>query len=88
MNKKKEDNSAKRKNASLTFEEWSDFFIIPINNSSKLFPAKDSNDFEIDRFKKHGFDRKIKQSFYARVLGFIFWIIIIFGLINFIENHL
>ena len=66
-----------RKNASLTVEEWFGFFLLPINMTYRsLFPAKDFNDDQVDRFVKHGFDKKRKQAGIARVLGILFYILV------------
>lgn len=73
-----EKNKEKRKNASLTVNEWFGFFLLPINlTNSSLFPARDFNDDEEDRFEKYGFDKKIRQSFIARMLGMVFYFIVI-----------
>ena len=73
-----EKNKEKRKNASLTVAEWFGFFLIPVNmTNSSLFPAKDFNDIEESRFEKYGFDKKSKQAFIARMLGMVFYFIII-----------
>ena len=83
-----EKNRLQRKNEPLTFDEWFDFFILPLNPSSRYFRAKDSNDFEEERFLKHGFDTKLKQSKIARLMGVIFWIIVLFGGIRVIDYYL
>ncbi|MDY7396165.1 hypothetical protein UMM65_13015 [Aureibaculum sp. 2210JD6-5] len=73
-----EKNKEKRKNASLTVGEWLGFFLLPINiTTSSLFPAKDFNDSEDERFEKYGFDKKSKQAFIARMLGLIFYFIVL-----------
>lgn len=74
----KERNTNRRKNTSLTWDEWLGFFLIPVNLKHRtLFPTDDFNDSEIERFKKFSFDKKIKQSFQARILGVIFYFILI-----------
>lgn len=73
-----EKNKEIRKNASLTVSEWFEFFLLPINiTNSSLFPARDFNDDEDDRFEKYGFNKKSKQAFIARMLGLIFYFIVL-----------
>ncbi|WP_075340494.1 hypothetical protein [Tenacibaculum agarivorans] len=72
-----EKNRLKRKNAPLTYEEWLGFFFVPQQKSNTLFPSDDFNDTEIERFKKFGFDKKLKQAYRAQFLGTIFYILVI-----------
>ena len=77
-------NKQKRKNIPLTLSEWFGFFFLPINMKSRsLFVTDDFNDTEVERFKKFGFEKKLKQSEQARFLGLIFYIILILIVINF-----
>ncbi|WP_299156106.1 hypothetical protein [uncultured Tenacibaculum sp.] len=74
-----ERNKEKRRMTSLTTEEWLGFFFVPINISRgeiSIFPTNDFNNTEEDRFKKFNFDKKLKQSYTARVLDIIFYTII------------
>ncbi|SNR14155.1 hypothetical protein [Tenacibaculum jejuense] len=68
-------NQKQRAETSLTNEEFLTFFILP------FFIAKNKNDqfseSEMDRFKKHGFNKKIKQATIAKTIGFIFWFFIL-----------
>jgi hypothetical protein len=66
-----------RKNEPLKVDEWFSFFFFPINISSKLFPTKGINDFEVEKFKEFGFDKKLKQSEEAKFCGVIFYAILI-----------
>ncbi|WP_299106164.1 hypothetical protein [uncultured Tenacibaculum sp.] len=73
-----EKNILKRKNTPLTWDEWLGFFLVPVNMSHRsLFPTDDFNDTEVERFKKFNFDKKLKQSYQARILGAIFYFILI-----------
>ena len=81
------ENSERRKEKSLTNSEWLTFFFFPFKrygfdpNSLDTF-----NEVEEGRFKRFGFDRKLKESVSARRWGMIFyWVlfIIIFYFINF-----
>ncbi|MFK5880194.1 MAG: hypothetical protein QM478_11955 [Flavobacteriaceae bacterium] len=76
-------NKENRKRASLTLGEWLTFFFIPVNMSSRFFPTDDFNDHEVDRFLKHGYQNKHKESLIARGLGIIFYIIVFLILIKF-----
>ena len=72
-----DENKEKRKNASLTVAEWFGFFLLPINMTYRsLFPARDFNDDQENRFATYGFDKKIKQAAIARILGVLFYVLI------------
>lgn len=74
-----EENKEKRRTTSLTTEEWFGFFLIPINLSRgeiSFFSTNDFNDTEEERYQKFNFDKKLKQSYIARILGIIFYTII------------
>lgn len=84
MTEEEKKNKEKRKTTPLTIEEWFTFFFIPIKNiGSKLFPAKEFNQTEEERFKKHGFEKKLKQLKIAKLLGIIFYIEVIIALLIF-----
>lgn len=81
------ENSEKRKHQPLTNSEWLTFFFLPFRrnrfdpNSLETF-----NEIEEERFKKFGFDKKLKESVSARRSGMVFYLalfIIIFYFINF-----
>lgn len=74
MNQKQE-NAENRKNASLTNSEAASFFFIPFG-FAKIDRRKntDYNKSELERFKKFGFERKIKQASEMRKFGIIFYI--------------
>lgn len=69
-------NRNKRKLEPLTFVEKIPFFLFPFGFGSDLFPMKDMNDSEIERFKKYGFDKKLEDAIKAKQLGIIFYLII------------
>ncbi|RIA08760.1 hypothetical protein OE09_0583 [Flavobacteriaceae bacterium MAR_2010_72] len=70
-----QENSEKRKNASLSNSEALSFFFIPITFAKlKRWKNTDFNESEIERFKKFGFERKIKQAFEMRMFGMIFYL--------------
>ena len=74
MNLEKE-NTEKRKNAPLSNSEALSFFFIPIGFAKiNRWKNTDFNESEIDRFKKFGFERKIKQASEMRIFGMIFYI--------------
>jgi hypothetical protein len=69
------ENIEKRKNAPLTNSEALSFFFIPIGFAKlKRWKNTDFNESEIERFKKFGFERKIKQVSEMRIFGMIFYI--------------
>lgn len=69
------ENIEKRKNASLSNSEALSFFFIPIGFAKlNRWKNTDFNESEIDRFKKFGFERKIKQATEMRIFGMIFYI--------------
>ncbi|MBL4642166.1 MAG: hypothetical protein JKY44_01105 [Flavobacteriaceae bacterium] len=74
MNQEQE-NTKNRKNAALSNAEAAGFFFIPIGFAKiNRWENTDFNESEMERFKKFGFDRKIKQASEMRKLGMIFYI--------------
>jgi len=74
-------NRNKRRATSLTTEEWLGFFFVPLNISEGIidvFPTNDFNATEENRFRKFNFDKKLKQSYLAKVLGVFFYFVLIF----------
>ncbi len=77
MNLEKE-NEEKRKNIPLTNSEALGFFFIPVGfDKWRSFQNTDFNESEMKRFRKFGFQRKIKQANEMRLFGTIFYISII-----------
>ncbi|KAA5821203.1 hypothetical protein FPF71_16835 [Algibacter amylolyticus] len=70
-----EDNIEKRKHAPLSNSEAASFFFIPIGFAKiSKWENTDFNVSEMARFKKFGFERKIKQASEMRLYGMIFYI--------------
>jgi len=70
-----QENSEKRKNARLSNSEALSFFFIPIGFAKiNRWKNTDFNESEIERFKKFGFERKIKQASEMRIFVMIFYI--------------
>ncbi len=70
-----QENAEKRKNAPLSNSEALSFFFIPIGFAKlNRWKNTDFNESEIERFKKFGFERKIKQASEMRIFGMIFYI--------------
>ena len=70
-----QENAEKRKNAPLSNSEALSFFFIPIGFTKlNRWKNTDFNESEIERFKKFGFERKIKQASEMRIFGMIFYI--------------
>lgn len=78
-------NKEKRKNASLSTNEWLTFFFIPFNFGPRQLQTKDFNKIEEDRFINFGFDKKLRQYKTARFWGTMFYILI-FALFIFLIN--
>ena len=51
-------NSEKRKNASLTQEEWITFFLLPFFTSKPRWREDHFSKSELERFEKYGFEKK------------------------------
>ena len=70
-----QENAEKRKNAPLSNSEALSFFFIPIGFAKlNRWKNTDFNESEIERFKKFGFERKIKQASEMRIFGMVFYI--------------
>jgi len=68
-------NAKKRKSQPLTNSEALSFFFIPIGFAKwRNWENTDFNASEMDRFRKFGFERKIKQAHEMRIYGAIFYI--------------
>lgn len=73
MNLEKE-NAEKRKTAPLTNSEALTFFLLPFKfGSLRRYDQNEFNASEMDRFRQHGFDLKLKQARELRMYGFIFY---------------
>ncbi|TXE18405.1 hypothetical protein ES692_07090 [Psychroserpens burtonensis] len=85
MNQEQE-NGEKRKNVPLSNSEAASFFFIPIGFAKiDRWKNTDFNETEIERFKKFGFDRKIKQASEMRKFGMVFYISIAIILVYLIK---
>ena len=72
----------KRKDEPLTREEWISFFFLPFFTPRPKWRNDHFSQSEYQRFEKYGFDKKAKQASEVKILGFLFWfIIIIVGLV-------
>ncbi|RZS92297.1 hypothetical protein [Aquimarina brevivitae] len=69
----------KRKSAPLEPSEWIPLFFLPFF-IPKPYWRKDDHftASEIERFQKYGFEEKAKEAKRVRVLGIIFWCILVF----------
>lgn len=72
----KEKNTEIRKLKPLSISEKLSFFFLPFNLGSRLFPTKDFNNTEVERFKKFGFDRKLTEARIFKKYGIIFYILL------------
>ena len=70
------ENKEKRKETPLTKGEWLAFFFVPVNPNWRLNP-KSANQIEFERFKKYGFEKKVKQAEKARISGILFYLLIV-----------
>ncbi len=75
-------NREKRKEEPLTKEEWWSFFILPFFIPTFGHPDEFRDDdfsvSEFERYKGYGFDKKLKQAKELRILGILFWVLLIF----------
>ena len=84
---KEQENTKKRKVTPLTKSEWLTFFFFPFQGrKTSLLHTDTFNRLEEERFKEHGFDKKLEESRIARNCGILFYIIIV--LIIFILTHI
>lgn len=66
----------KRKDKPLTREEWITYFFVPFTPRPRW--TKDHfYEAEYKRFEKFGFEKKEKQATEARILGLVFWFVVI-----------
>ena len=81
-----QENIEKRKNAPLSNSEAASFFFIPFGFAKiNKWKNTDFNESELERFKKFGFERKIKQASEMRRFGVIFYISIVIILTYFLK---
>lgn len=72
----------KRKDKPLTREEWISFFFLPFLTPNPSWRQDHFSESEFQRFEKYGFNKKAKQASEAKMLGFLFWlVVIILGLV-------
>ena len=72
----------KRKDEPLTRDEWISFFFLPFITPKPSWRKDHFSESEFQRFEKYGFDKKAKQASEVKMLGFLFWfVIIILGLV-------
>ena len=70
-----EENRRKRAKATLSKMESLEFFILPfITPRARHKSLDDFSESQLDRFKKHGYDTKLKQANQLIIFGIIFWI--------------
>lgn len=74
----------KRKDEPLTRDEWISLFFLPFITPNPSWRKDHFSESEFQRFEKYGFDKKAKQASEVKILGFLFWfVIIILGLVVF-----
>ena len=66
----------KRKNESLTNNEWLTFLFLPFLTPKPRWRDDHYSESEIERFKTHGFDKKLKQAEKVRSFGYAFWFLL------------
>jgi hypothetical protein len=77
-----QENKEKRKNTPLTKEEYLTFFFFPHNSYTE-----ERDGTEIRRFKKYGFKTKLAQAKQARILGHIFYCILMITIIYLAKHY-
>ena len=76
------DYKEKRKDEPLTQDEWISFFFLPFLTPKPSWRKDHFSESEFQRFEKYGFDKKAKQASEVKMLGFLFWfVILILGLV-------
>lgn len=72
----------KRKDEPLTREEWISLFFLPFITPNPSWRKDHFSESEFQRFEKYGFDKKAKQASDVKILGFLFWfVIVILGIV-------
>lgn len=71
-----ERNKRNRKIESLSLTEKLRFFLFPFGFGSELFPIKDYNDSELERFIKYGFEKKYNDAIKSKKIGILFYFIV------------
>jgi deoxyribodipyrimidine photolyase-like uncharacterized protein len=70
----------------LSREEWFSFFLLPFITPKPHWRSDHYSQSETDRFKKYGFDKKLKEAEKVQIFGTLFWLfMIIIGAIVFSE---
>lgn len=81
-----EDNKEKRKTIPLTNSESLTFFFMPFGFFGiNRFKNNDYNESELERFRKYGFDLKVKQAKELTICGRAFYIAITLIIIYFLK---
>ncbi|WP_460219324.1 hypothetical protein [Psychroserpens sp. MEBiC05023] len=66
-------NQTKRKNASLTLEEWLTFFFLPFFTPKPNYRDDHFSESELKRFQDYGFENKLKEVKKVKLYGYLFW---------------
>ena len=70
-----EENKSKRSEANLSNSECLRFFILPFLTPRARYKSTDDfSQSQLERFKKYGYDTKLKQANQLIIYGIIFWI--------------
>ncbi len=67
----------KRKNESLTNDEWFTFFFFPFFTPKPRWREDHFSESEIERFKSYEFNKKLKQAEKVKVFGLLFWFLLL-----------
>ena len=79
----KERNIRNRKIIPLSFKYKMLFLLFPFGFGSNLFPIKDYNDSELERFKKYAFDKKYNDAIAFKKIGILLYVLILLILLLF-----
>ena len=66
----------KRKNESLTNNEWLTFLFLPFLTPKPRWRDDHYSESEIERFNTHGFDKKLNPAEKVRSFGYAFWFLL------------
>jgi hypothetical protein len=78
----------KRKEEPLDNAELITLFFFPFFGGSRLYESNSVADDETERYRKYGYQKKLKQAIQTRILGIVFYLLIGIPLLIFILKKL
>ncbi|WP_299715273.1 hypothetical protein [uncultured Tenacibaculum sp.] len=71
-----------RREAALTSDEWWNFFLLSFFAMNNRSENDDFSESELDRFRRYGYHKKLKEAQKLIFLGFLFWSFLIIIVIS------